>query len=502
MLRARDRQASPNSPSPSGARGAPRRFAAVTAVTVALLAIGVGPAPAVAPPPAGFADLVDRLLPAVVNISTVQTSEKRNEDQPSPPSPNLPPGSAFEEFFRQFFDRQRPTTSLGSGFIISTSGYIVTNNHVVEEADEITVTLQDETRLTAEVVGRDAKTDLALLKVKASGDLPTVTFGDSSKLRVGDWVVAIGNPFGLGGTVTAGIVSGRQRDIRAGPYDDFIQTDASINQGNSGGPMFNVAGEVVGINTAILAPAGHSVGVGFAIPSNLAGPILEQLEKFGRARRGWLGVQIQTVTEEIARALGLPEASGALVAAVTADGPAEEHGIKVGDVILRFDGRDVGKMRRLPRLVAETAAGKSVAVEVWRDRGPRSITVVLGEFPDDDVRTAARTATGVAARSVKITELGFTVSLLTPELRKKFELDVAAEGVVVTAVAKNGPAARKAIVPGTIIRKIGPDQRTVETPSEIAGVARDVGKAGQTTVLLFVELRGTQRFVALEIDRG
>ena len=484
------------------AESGPRRFAAVVAVTVALLAVGGGSVAAATPPPAGFADLVDRLLPAVVNISTVQAPENQSQNEPSPPSPRLPPGSAFEEFFRQFFDRQRPTTSLGSGFIISASGYIVTNNHVIAEADEITVTLHDETRLTAEVVGRDAKTDLALLKVKASGKLPTVTFGDSSELRVGDWVVAIGNPFGLGGTVTAGIVSGRQRDIRAGPYDDFIQTDASINQGNSGGPMFNVAGEVVGINTAILAPAGHSVGVGFAIPSNLAGPILEQLEKFGRARRGWLGVQIQTVTEEIARALGLPETTGAMVAAVTAGGPAEEHGIEVGDVILRFDDRDVGKMRRLPRLVAETEAGKSVAVEVWRDGGRRSVTVVLGEFPDDDVRATARTATAMAARTVRIAELGLTLSLLTPELRKRFELDAAAEGVVVTAVARQGPAARKAIAPGAIIRKIGPDQRSVETPSDVADVATAAGKAGQTTVLMLVEAGGTQRFVALEIDRG
>ena len=499
MPAARETGVSPGHPGGPAGSGALRRLAAVAAVAAAVL-VGAAPVSA-APPPAGFADLVDRLLPAVVNISTVQTPEKRSEDEP-PPFRRLPPGSAFEEFFRQFFDRQRPTTSLGSGFIVSESGFIVTNNHVIEEADEITVTLHDETRLTAEVVGRDAKTDLALLKVRASGKLPRVTFGDSSGLRVGDWVVAIGNPFGLGGTVTAGIVSGRQRDIRAGPYDDFIQTDASINQGNSGGPMFNVAGEVVGINTAILAPAGHSVGVGFAIPSNLARPILEQLEKFGKARRGWLGVQIQTVTDEIARALGLPEAAGALVAAVTADGPAEAYGIEVGDIILRFDAKEVGKMRRLPRLVAETAAGKSVEIEVWRDGKRRTVTVMLGEFPDDDARAAARTVTGAAARRVKVAELGFTVSLLTPELRKKFELDEAAEGVVVTAVDRDGPAARKAIVPGTIIRKIGPDQRAVERPSEVASVAKAAGKARQATVLMLVEARGTQRFVALEIDRG
>ena len=244
---------------------------------------------------------------------------------------------------------------------------MVTNNHVIAEADEITVTLHDDTRLKAKLIGRDPKTDLALLKVAPKSPLVAVPFGNSGKTRVGDWVVAIGNPFGLGGTVTAGIVSARQRDINSGPYDDFIQTDASINRGNSGGPMFNLKGEVIGINTAIFSPSGGSVGIGFAIPANLARPIIEQLQKYGKARRGWLGVRIQTVTDEIAQSLGLDLATGALVASLTKGGPAERYKIKVGDVILKFDDKIVGEMRRLPRIVAETSIGKAVSVEVWRN---------------------------------------------------------------------------------------------------------------------------------------
>ena len=305
----------------------PFRIVPVFMVVVAGLAVVSAPVQARSAPDS-FADLAERLLPSVVNISTTQVQKK--SEKGGPQVPRFSEESPFQDFFKEFFDRQqrdtpqRRATSLGSGFVISDSGYVVTNNHVIAEADEVTVTLHDDTKLEAKLIGRDPKTDLALLKVEPKSPLVAVPFGDSGKTRVGDWVVAIGNPFGLGGTVTAGIVSARQRDINSGPYDDFIQTDASINRGNSGGPMFNLKGEVIGINTAIFSPSGGSVGIGFAIPANLARPIIEQLQQYGKARRGWLGVRIQTVTDEIAQSLGLEKATGALVASLNKDGPAEK----------------------------------------------------------------------------------------------------------------------------------------------------------------------------------
>ncbi|MEK9726060.1 MAG: Do family serine endopeptidase, partial [Rhodospirillaceae bacterium] len=342
--------------------------------------------------PESFADLAQKLLPSVVNISTTQTVEGRD----NPTMPQLPPGSPFEDFFKEFFDRNSPqqrsrrATSLGSGFIISKDGYVVTNNHVIADADEITVILHDDTRLPAELVGRDTKTDLAVLKVKAEIDLSPVGFGNSDAARVGDWVVAIGNPFGLGGTVTAGIISARGRDINSGPYDDYIQTDASINRGNSGGPMFNLDGQVIGINTAIFSPTGGSVGIGFAIPATTAEPVIAQLMKNGSVQRGWLGVHIQAVTDEIAETLGLKEASGALVASVIKDSPAEKGKIKAGDVILTFDGKKVNEMKALPRIVAETEVGRKAPVIVWRDGGRKTLQVAVGEL-DEEAEVAART---------------------------------------------------------------------------------------------------------------
>ncbi len=458
--------------------------------------------------PDSFADLAERLLPAVVNISTTQTVKKKGEDGPQ--VPRFPPGSPFEDFFKEFFDRQqreapqRRATSLGSGFVIDPKGYVVTNNHVIAEADEITVTLHDDTKLKATLVGRDPKTDLALLKVEPEKPLSAVPFGNSSKTRVGDWVVAIGNPFGLGGTVTAGIVSARQRDIRSGPYDDYIQTDASINRGNSGGPMFNLDGQVIGINTAIFSPSGGSVGIGFAIPSNLARPIVDQLREFGKARRGWLGVRIQTVTEEIAQSLGLKDATGALVASVTKDGPAEKHKIKVGDVILTFDGKSVEEMRRLPRIVAETPFGKDVDVVVWRGGKRVKLKVRLGEFPEDDQKLAAATPDDRRPQpaTVTIEALGITLSQITPELREKFKLEDDADGVIVTEVAPAGPAAEKQIPAGAVVRKIGPDQETVASPEQVRKKIEDARKAGLKTILVLIEVGGPPRFVAFNIDKG
>ena len=479
------------------------------ALLIVLVGFAVTHSPAMARgAPDSFADLAERLLPAVVNISTTQV-QKKNEKE-GPEIPRFPEGSPFQDFFKEFFDRQqreapqRRATSLGSGFIIDAAGLVVTNNHVIADADEITVTLHDDTKLKAELVGRDQKTDLALLRVKPKKPLTAVSFGDSGKTRVGDWVVAIGNPFGLGGTVTAGIVSARQRDINSGPYDDFIQTDASINRGNSGGPMFNLDGQVIGINTAIFSPSGGSVGIGFAIPSNLARPIVEQLQKFGKARRGWLGVRIQTVTDEIAQSLGMKKATGALVASVTKGGPAEKYKIKVGDVILKFDNKVVGEMRRLPRIVAETTVGKAVAVEVWRQGKPVRLLVTLDEFPEDDSKLAAvapeqkQKATPV----LTIGELGMTLSNLSPELREKFKLDEDAKGVVITEVAQAGPAAEKRIPPGAIIRKIGPDQEIVTSPAQVAKKVEQALKAKLNTILVLIEIDGTQRFVALNITKG
>jgi serine protease Do len=323
--------------------------------------------------PDGFAEIVQPLLPAVVNISSTQKMEAQPDPQDMPEMPQFPEGSPFQDFFEQFMENRQgmpmvPQASLGSGFVIDAqNGYIVTNNHVIRDAEEIRVTFQDDITIPAELIGTDEKTDLAVLKVKTDHKLTAVSFGNSDVLRVGDWVVAIGNPFGLGGTVTAGIVSARARDINSGPYDDFIQTDASINRGNSGGPMFDLKGQVIGINTAIFSPSGGSVGIGFAIPSALAKPVIDQIIKFGRTRRGWLGVRIQEVTDDIAESLGLPNNQGALVASVTEKGPAQAAGLEAGDVILELNGQKVSAMRSLPRLVAEAPIDTEADLVFWRD---------------------------------------------------------------------------------------------------------------------------------------
>jgi len=364
-----------------GSRGL-RTSGSVKPATLALLVV-VSMALSAVPAFAGsqsFADVVERLWPSVVNISTTQRSMVR-EGRDQDPS-ELPRGSPLGEYLRKFLERrqQRSATPGGSGFVIDPAGLIATNNHVIADADEITVTLHDGSKLSAKVVGRDPRTDIALLEVEPKKPMAALSFGNSDRTRVGDRILAIGNPFGLGTTVTAGIVSARQRDINAGPYDDFIQTDAAINRGGAGGPMVNLAGEVVGINTSIFGPSGGSVGIGFAIPSNMARPILDQLREFGRVRRGWLGVRLQAVTQEIAQGLGLEEAAGALITDVTKDGPAATGEIRAGDVIKNFDGKPVVKMRRLPRIVAETPVGKNVEVEIWRNGTKLTLSVTLGEF--------------------------------------------------------------------------------------------------------------------------
>ena len=442
-------------------------------------------------PPDSFADLVDELLPVVVNISTSQVVESQRGPE------------EFEEFFREFFERRggeppqrRRQNSLGSGFIIDPSGYIVTNHHVIAEADEITVRLSDDTSLEATVVGSDEKTDLALLKVEPTGPLPATQWGDSDATRIGDWVIAIGNPFGLGGTVTAGIVSARQRDINAGPYDDFIQTDAAINRGNSGGPMFNLDGDVIGINSAIFSPSGGSIGIGFAIPANMAKNIVRQLRDGGIVKRGWLGVRIQTVTDELAEGLRLDSATGALVASVTEGGPAEAAGIQQGDVILEFDGREIGEMRRLPRMVAETPIGKDVEVVIWRKGERQTVEVNLGELKEAEV--AAVTTGPVVGDKGEIDSLGLSLAQITPNLREQFELDEKTEGVVITDVDAEGTGAEKGLRPGDVIVEV--DQEQVGSPAEVADKVEKAKDEGFRVVTLLVFRQGDFQWVAVRID--
>ncbi|MEI8394185.1 MAG: DegQ family serine endoprotease [Rhodospirillaceae bacterium] len=497
-----------------------------TALLAALLLLGpasgvataqsdtlVQAAPRPGGPVQGFADLAERLLPAVVNISTTQTVAQRhgNKGGATPEIPQFPPGSPFEEFFKDFFDRQgkepnappRRATSLGSGFIVDAKkGLVVTNNHVIQDADEITVILHDDTNLKAEVVGRDTKTDIALLKVPTDHALVAVPFGDSDKMRVGDWVLAIGNPFGLGGTVTAGILSARARDINAGPYDDFLQTDASINRGNSGGPMFNLTGEVIGINTAIFSPSGGSVGIGFAIPSALARQVVAQIENYGHTRRGWLGVRIQGVTAEIAESLGLIKAHGALVASITPNGPAAAAGIQPGDVVLTFDSKEVNEMRRLPRIVADTPIAKVVPVVVFRKGKQLSFQVKVGELEaaeESGLLTPNTEENGT--KTVPLTKtfdkLGLKLSTLTADLRQQFELSAEVKGVVVTEVQAGSPAAEKSIRPGDVIVEVG--QQEVISPADVATKIQKARDESKKSVLMLVDRQGDLRFVALAL---
>ena len=475
-------------------------------VAIAMFALVLASSAQSAERPGSFADLAARLKPAVVNVSTSQSIAPNANTRSQ--RPQAPPGSPFEDFFKDFFDRQegegggggqtprRRAQSLGSGFVIDKSGIVVTNYHVIAEADEITVILDDNTSYPAELVGFDQKTDLAVLKVQTEEDLPSVPWGDSEASRVGDWVLAIGNPFGLGGSVTAGIISARGRNINAGPYDNFIQTDASINRGNSGGPMFNLDGEVVGINTAIFSPSGGSVGIGFAIPSNLAKRVVSQLIDFGRTKRGWLGVQIQTVNDEIAESLGLDRPRGALVSKVNEQGPADSGGIVAGDVILEFAGRDVVEMRTLPRIVADTEIGDTVNVVVWRKGSEKKLRVKVGEL--EEVQEAAFTPNEPAPGRSEV--LGMSLSPLTADTRSEFQLGDESKGVVVTGVGGDGTAAERGIRPGDLIVEV--NQEPVSSPQEVADKIKSVQDSGRKSVLLLVERAGDLRFVAVRLDQG
>ncbi len=456
------------------------------------------------PLPETFADLADKLVPAVVNISTTQTLPERSSDKDAPDAPELPPGSPFDDFFfkggRDGNQSSRPRVhSLGSGFVVDPSGFIVTNNHVVAGAEEISVILPDDTSLRAQVVGRDTVTDLALLKVEPKQPMTPLKWGDSNKARVGDWVLAIGNPFGLGGSVTAGIVSARARDIHAGPYDDFLQTDAPINRGNSGGPLVNLAGEVIGINTAIYSPnGGGSIGIGFAIPSALAQSIIEQLQKTGKVERGWLGVRIQQVTDEIAENLGLDKARGALVTDVDANSPAAKAKLQPGDVVLSFDGKPIDRTRQLPRFVADTPAEKTVKITLWRDGKESSADVKIGVLNTDKLATATTPAETPQRGTPTVDAAGMSLAKITADVRKDLELPEDAKGVVVLDVEEDGVAAKRGIQPGDIVIAVGRD--LVTTPEQVGEHIESARKAGRKTVLLRIERDGTSQFFVVPLD--
>ena len=444
--------------------------------------------------PETFADLAERISPAVVNITTTTTvAQQANR-------PIVPEGSPLEDFFRDFMDRQnrgeeapRRGSALGSGFLISDDGFIVTNNHVIDKADEIVIEFFDGKELRAELVGTDPKTDIALLKVSSDDPLDFVKFGDSDIARVGDWVMAIGNPLGQGFSVSAGIISARNRFLR-GSYDDFIQTDAAINRGNSGGPLFNMDGEVIGVNTAILSPNGGSIGIGFAMSSSVVKNVVRQLREFGETKRGWLGVRIQDVEEDVAEALGLEKVAGALVTDVP-EGPAANAGIIAGDVILVFDGKDVEDTRSLVRIVGDTEVGKKVRVVIFRDGGTETLMVEIGRLEDTSVVAAIDDETSKIDEPASLDVVGMTLQVLDEELRQQFGISDDTKGVVITNVAEDSEAFEKGLRPGDLIAEVA--QAEVTSPSQILEKMSDAAEAGRKSILLLVRREGQPRFVAL-----
>jgi serine protease Do len=464
-----------------------------------------------------FAPLVKKVSPAVVNISVTRTAASdTTAEEPEQGSPDLP-NSPFDEFLRRFFDQQNPNgqrhlfpqmpggqahrIALGSGFIVDPSGYVVTNSHVVGDASKVEVTLQDDSKYPAKIIGRDPKTDIAVLKIKAEKPLPYVTFGDSSTAQVGDWVMAVGNPFGLGGTVTTGIISARGRDIHSGPFDDFLQIDAPINRGNSGGPTFNLDGQVIGINTAIYSPNGGSVGIGFAVPANLAKTVVAQLEEHGKVSRGWLGVQIQEVTPAIASSLGLQGEHGALVTVVTPDSPGAKAGLKQGDVILTFNGNDVSRLHDLPRLVAETAPDTSAKMKVWRDGKTTELPATLGELPNNE-QVAAATNGQEQDESARADALGMHLAALNSQLRRELHTGKDVQGVVITRVDPGSAAAEVGLSEGDVVVAI--DQQPVKTPQEAAAKLKEAAASPKKSALLLLNRHGVTQYVGVNLgaDQG
>jgi serine protease Do len=488
----------------------------VAAICLGATSVVMAP-PAFARGPDGIADVAEKVIDAVVNISTSQTVEAKggpSGGDSRSTMPKLPPGSPFEEFFDDFFKNHRggpdgnrggdlqphKTTSLGSGFIVDTSGIVVTNNHVIADADEINVIMNDGSKFKAELVGVDKKTDLAVLKFKPSKPLVAVKFGDSDKLRLGEWVIAIGNPFSLGGTVTAGIVSARNRDIASGPYDNYIQTDAAINRGNSGGPLFNLDGEVIGVNTLIISPTGGSIGIGFAVPSKTVAGVVDQLRQFGELRRGWLGVRIQQVTDEIAESLNIKPARGALIAGVDDSGPAKPAGIEPGDVVVKFDGKDIKEPKDLSRVVADTAVGKEVDVVIIRKGEEQTRKVTLGRLADNDKPVQASTKTQEPVeKPVTQKALGLDLASLSKDLRSRYKIKDSVKGVVITSVDGTSDAADKHLSPGEVIVEVA--QEAVSSAADIKKRVDQLKKDGKKSVLLLVaNADGELRFVALSVQ--
>ncbi len=462
--------------------------------------VAAGPAAAQRNGPQTVAPLAEQLIEAVVNVSTSQSIRGPQ----GLPLPSVPKDSPYDEYFGDFFENRgqsvpdRMVSSLGSGFIIDgKEGIIVTNNHVIDGAEEIQVNLHDGTKLKAELIGKDTKTDIALLKVRSSKELKAVKFGSSNAIKVGDWVMAIGNPFGLGGSVTVGIISAKARNINSGPYDDYLQTDASINKGNSGGPLFNMDGEVVGVNTAIISPTGGSIGIGFSVPADTVQPVVQQLRQFHEVRRGWLGVKIQTVTDEISSALGVPPNTGALVAAITPDGPAAKGGILAGDVIVKFGQEDVATMRNLPRLVARAPIDEQVDVEVVRKGEHKTLKVMVGRLSEED-ETPVALGGDAKSGSAETVVLGLTLSTLTDELRSKYGLGANIKGAIVDEVDPKSPAAAT-IRPGDVIVQAA--NEPVSDPQDIARQVASVKKGSRKAVMLEVEdAKGSHRFISVPVE--
>lgn len=425
-----------------------------------------------------FADLAEKLTPSVVNISSFSQSETENGEGNTPLS-----------------------ESLGSGFIIDENGYIITNNHVVDKAESISITLSDNTKTEARVIGKDPKTDLALIKIETKRPLNAVKFGDSDKIRVGDWVLAIGNPFGLGSSVTAGIVSAKSRDIESGPYDSFIQTDASINQGNSGGPMFNLQGEVIGISSAIFSTTGASQGVGFAIPANLAGWVISQLKEHGEVKRGWIGIKIQPNTPEIADSLGISANQGVVVSGITEQGPAQKAGLQAGDIVLSFNRQPIDNTKNLSRLIAETKIGTPAPIEIWRSGQKQTLTVPIELMPEETPLSAAKETASDAAETPDNGEslniIGFTVKEISPELAERYKLAPSTSGVVVTDILPNSDASRKGIKIGDIIVKI--DKRNIIGESAFHEYVNDARRENNRPVLLAIQGQEALHFVAVKL---
>jgi serine protease Do len=458
--------------------------------------------------PDSFADMLASRMPAVVNISTQQKIKANPMTLGLEALPNDPQMAPFKQFFEQFqreMERrggsmpEREMTSLGSGFVIDPKGYVVTNYHVVAQAETVSVVFSDDTTLKARVVGADPKTDLALLKVEPKTPLAYVSFGDSDALRVGDWVVAVGNPFGLGGSVSAGIVSARGRNINAGPFDDFIQTDAAINRGNSGGPLFNRKGEVVGINSAIYSPTGSNIGISFAVPSVLAKPVIDQLKTGGKLHRGWLGVKIQEVTREVAESLGLGKPRGALVLEVDTKGPAEGSGILPGDVVVAFNGKPIDEMRNLPRYVAEAKVGTRAEITVWRRGEEKTYRVTLGELPEAPKPGAKPGVIGEKGAPLAPEKLqrGMALEPLTPKLRESYNVAKNITGLIVTGVKEDSVAAARGIRPGDVL--VEANQQALSTPEDIDKIFATAEREKRGYVLLRVARGGETGFVTLPV---